>query len=241
MQTLAHYFQKLDLKNLLPNACLMLIGWSYVPFAYSLQIKTTVFSHDLNGLFAYQACIVLALALFLAQANFSLTSIGLLLASFFFAISGFLHGNIFLFLLLMLLPIYLIICEFFFDDLQNIIGLLVLSLLMALSIPIAFTFMTVKFLSWTYIWQLIPLFLINCFFLAPFFLSQDIQDRKIISLIGIIAILTMLLRPLKITLFIAMILILFSWWGLQKVKPTSNNQIFYTLLHTVTIILAYWI
>lgn len=60
---LSHFklqIQDIDWRSLLPNAFLMMCCWSYVPFAYAIQIKTTVFSHDLYSLFAYQICIALA-------------------------------------------------------------------------------------------------------------------------------------------------------------------------------------
>jgi len=241
---LSHFklqIQDIDWRSLLPNAFLMMCCWSYVPFAYAIQIKTTVFSHDLYSLFAYQICIALAATIIFDQQGGSLTSIIPLLISFLFAISVFLHGNVFLFILLLLPPCYLLIFELYLHEFQNPVGLLVFGLLMTLSIPVAFTFISVKFLSWSYLLKLIPLLMIYCFYYAPLFLSDDPRFPMIEGSLGVILILTMLTQPIKATLLLAIALVILSWWLLQRLVANPHNQIFYTLLQLLTTILTFWV
>lgn len=234
-------FQDINWRDLLPNVFLIMCCWSYVPFAYAIQIKTTVFSHDLYSLFAYQICIALAATIIFDQQSGSLTSIIPLLISFLFTIGGFLHGNVFLFVLLLLPPCYLLICELYLHEFQNPIGLFVFALLMTLSIPVAFTFISVKFLSWSYLIKLVPLLLIFCFYDAPLFLRHEARFSLIEGVIGTALILAMLTRPLKITLFLAIAVVILSWWLLQRLMPEPHNQIFYNLLQLLATVLTFWV
>lgn len=239
-QRLKWQTQSIDWQALLPTMLLAVFCWSFVPFAYAIQIKTTVFSHDLLSLFAYQACIWLAAVMIFDQQGGSFWSLIAVLASFLFAIGGFLHGNVFLFVLLLLPACYLLLLTFDWSGFQGILGLIAWGVMMTLSIPVVFTFIAVKFISWNYLYELVPLLAIYWFYSSPVFLPATDRKGMIEGIFGIILIITALTRPLKVSLIIGFLVIILSWWLMQKMAKMQHPLIFYVLLQLIAIIAIFW-
>jgi hypothetical protein len=126
-------------------------------------------------------------------------------------------------------------------QLQNEFGLFIYSLLAALTLPSALAFLSVHFLSWSFVMTLIPLMLSYLLFLTPIFLAREPQKAVIVALIvGVILIVTLLFRHLSLPAIIAIILIVCAWLVMNNFPKMSQPYLKYSFVQMLVVLLIYW-
>ena len=212
----------------------------FIPIQYSKNISTATFEFNLwvVGLYA----IMIAISGFLLfTSNFrSPFAILPIIASFVLTFSGIIKGNLILMLLLLLLPIFLLLVQIGYTQLQNEFGLLIYSLLTTLSVPVTITFMSAHFLSWTYLTSLLPLFALSILFLAPVFITKaKLIFTVTTTLSGIVAIILILTSAISFKGILAIILIILAWFTMFNFPKMNYKFLTYSIVELLIILLIY--
>lgn len=232
-------FLDMDWKFLLPTTCILLISWSYAPFAYVVGVQGSHFNTHMGMLFLYELCIGLILPM-LVYHNFGSTlSVIPIICSALFAVIGF-HSTPLLMLLLLLLPLFLFVMQMPSMDFQNGIGLITFGMLLMFTISVACAFVSLHFISWEIISYLLPVMASSWFYLAPFFLKKVRQYKPKITVLGIILLAFTLTRPLRAQIYLAIVVIVGTWFTMVASKPEKDSFILYCLAQMVVIVLIYW-
>lgn len=241
LKTIASQWRSINWRQLIPSLVIQSVIWWYVPFQYAVQISTATFEYNLAFIFLYELAVA-ATSFLLFSTNFtSRFSLLTIIASGFLAFSGVIHGKFVIILLLLLLPVFLFTVQLRPLQLQNEFGLFIYSLLAALTLPSALAFLSVHFLSWSFVMTLIPLMLSYLLFLTPIFLAWEPQKAVIVALIvGVILIVTLLFRHLSLPAIIAIILIVCAWLVMNNFPKMSQPYLKYSFVQMLVVLLIYW-
>lgn len=232
-------FLKTNWKDLLPTTFILLITWSYAPFAYAIGVQGSHFTANMGMLFLYEVCIGLIVPM-LVYHNFGSTlSTVPLIASVIFAVIGFSSTPILLGLLL-LLPLFLFTIQMPSMNFQNSLGLLTFGMLLMFTISIACAYTSLHFISWEIIAFLLPVMACSWFYLAPFFLKNVKRYKLIITLLAVVLLVLTLSRPLHTTIYLALAIIVASWFVMVARAGRHQSFILYCLTQMVVIVLIYW-
>lgn len=113
--------------------------------------------------------------------------------------------------LLSLLPVTLILINIHYFNLKNIIGLNLYAAIATLSVPVAIFYQQNTFLTFPFIYSLLPLFFSYLYYMASIFIT-NLRHKRIASLIfGVILMIIVLTLPWNIWTLLAVILIVFTW------------------------------
>ncbi|KRM10729.1 hypothetical protein ABTQ33_04255 [Paucilactobacillus suebicus] len=241
IRTIASQWRSIDWRQLILSVAIQSVIWWYVPMQYATQISTSTFEFNLAFIFLYQIAVA-ASSFILFSTNFSSHfAVLTIIASGILAFSGAIHGKFVIILLLLLLPAYLFIVQIKKFQLQNEYGLLLYGILAAITIPITLVFLTVHFLSWTFIASLFPLMLTYFLFLAPIFLEDHPQKAVIISMAaGILLIILLLFKSISLPSILAIALSVVSWFIMNNLPKLRSSYLTYSFIQMLVVLLIYW-
>lgn len=241
IKSIASQWRSINWRQLIPALVIQSVIWWYVPFQYAVQISTATFEYNLAFIFLYELAVA-ASSFLLFSTNFtSRFSLLTIIASGFLAFSGVIHGKFVIILLLLLLPAFLFLVQIKPLQLQNEYGLLIYSVLAALTLPSALAFLSVHFLSWSFIETLLPLLFSYLLFLTPVFLNKNVQKTVLLAMaFGIILILMILFRSLSLPSIIAIVLIIASWLVMNNFPKMSHPYLKYSFVQMLVVLLIYW-
>lgn len=232
-------FLDMNWKDLLPTTFILLITWPYAPFAYVVGVQGSHFDSNMGMLFMYEVCIGLVVPM-LVYHNFGSTLSTIpLVASAVFAVIGFSQTPLLLALLL-LLPIFLFVMQMPSMDFQNLMGLCTFGILLMFTISVACAYVSLHFISWEIIAFLLPVMASSWFYFAPFFLQNTHQYKFKVTLLGIILLIFTLSRPLRASIYMALAIIVASWFVMVAQNRRKQSLILYCLTQMVVMVLIYW-
>lgn len=226
-------------KSIFASALILLIAWSYAPFAYVVGISGNHFDTNMGWLFAYEVFIGLAVTLiFYGHFKSYLATIPVILSAV-LACLGF-HKELVIMGLLLLLPIFLFLSQTPWLEFNNWYGLLSFGLLVSLSIGSVCAFSSLHFISWEIVSFLLPVMASCWFFMAPFFLEKQSWSFAIITILAIILIALCFTRTLRWQLYLAIIITLCAWLLLLFNRHRHPSFILFSLTQMLVIVLIYW-
>lgn len=226
-------------KSIFASALILLIAWSYAPFAYVVGISGNHFDTNMGWLFAYEVCIGLAVTLIVYGHFKSLLACLPLILSMVIVCLVFYKLPVVMDLLL-LLPIFLILSQTPWLQFNNWYGLLTFGLLIALSIGSVCAFSSLHFISWEIVSFLLPVMASCWFFMAPFFLEAKPFAFPITTALAIILIGLALTRTLRWQLYLAIIIVVGGWFLLLFNQRRHPSFILFSLAQMLVIVLIYW-
>lgn len=241
LKSIASQWRSINWRHLIPSLVIQSVIWWYVPFQYATTITTATYQYNLAFIFIYELTVAATSFLLFSTDFSSRFSLLTIIASGILAFSGVINGKLIVLLLLLLLPIFLFVVQLQPFQLQNEFGLLIYGLLAAVTIPGALAFLTVHFLSWSFVLTLIPLLLSYMLFLAPVFLNDSPQKAVIVSMtVGILLIIVLLFRKISLPSIIAIILIVAAWFVMNNFPKMSNQYSKYSFIQMLVVLLIYW-
>lgn len=232
-------FIEMNWKDLLPTTFILLITWSYAPFAYTIGVQGSHFTANMGMLFLYEVCIGLVVPMLIYHNFGSTLSIIPLIASAVFAVIGF-SSTPLLLALLLLLPIFMFIIQMPSMDFQNTLGLITFGVLLMFTVSVACAYVSLHFISWEIIAFLLPVMASTWFYLAPFFLKTVHQYKFKITLLAIVLLIFTLSRPLRASIYLALTITVASWFVMVARADRHQSLILYCLTQMVVIVLIYW-
>lgn len=234
-------FKAVDWKMLLPTTFILLISWSYAPFAYVVGVQGSHFNSHMGALFLYELCIGIIVPLIVYHKFGSTLSTIPLIASIAVAIIGF-SDSFLLMLLLLLLPLFLLVLQLPSMEFQNELGLLTFGTLLMLTISVACAYASLHFISWEIVIFLLPVMASTWFFFAPFFLNNLPRYKFNVTLLGVILLIFTFSRPLRWQIYLAVLIIIGAWFFMifNVTYKRKSSFILYCLTQMVVIVLIYW-
>ncbi|HAT55671.1 MAG TPA: hypothetical protein DCW31_10640 [Lactobacillus sp.] len=187
-----------------------IIWWSF-PIHYG-RITGAAFHGNQLLLLAYT--IVMSLTTFLMfQANFkSLWAHVPILISLLLAFSGIIRGNLEILIMLLMFSAFWLVVEMRWLNLQNIWGLIIYALLSTFPISSAIFFFQNRFLSTTFLINLIPLFMCQLFFMMPIFESAGKRRTIAMGITGVMLIGAILFFHFSLLGVLASAVVILTFW-----------------------------
>lgn len=226
-------------KSIFASVLILLIAWSYAPFAYVVGISGNHFNTNMGWLFAYEVCIGLAVTLIVYGHFKSLLSCLPTILSIIVVLLGFNKFPVIMGLLL-LLPIFLFLSQTPWLQFNNWYGLLTFGILVALSIGSSCAYSSLHFISWEIVSFLLPVMASCWFFMAPFFLEKQLFAFPILTVLAVILIILALTRPLRWQLYLAIIIVAGIWLLILFNRNRHPSFILFSLAQMLVIVLTYW-
>lgn len=226
-------------KAIFASTVILLMAWSYAPFAYVVGISGNHFDTNMGWLFAYEVCIGLAVTLIVYGHFKSLLSCLPLILSMIIVVAGF-HKLAAVMGLLLLLPIFLLLSQTPWVQFNNWYGLITFGMLVALSIGTVCAFSSLHFISWEIVYFLLPVMASCWFFMAPFFLEKQSFYFPILTAFGVILVALALTRTLRWQLYLAIIIIVGLWFLLLFNRRRYPSFTLFCLAQMLVIVLIYW-
>lgn len=215
------------------------IVWWRQPLLHTQTLSAATVSWQIMPLFGYTLVLSIAVTLLITQNFRSLLSYLFLGISLLFTFSSLIQTRHEVFILLLLLSAFFIAIQQSWLGLQNILGLILLSVLSTFTIPIAIFYVTNNFLTQRFIWQLLPLFFAFLFYFTPIMMPNPDGRKLSILTLGLFWV-TLFSHAVNFgTLFI----IIFSLFAfvLQFVKAKIGNwqHMGYVLMLALSTLLIY--
>lgn len=232
-------FHEINWKDLLPTTFILLFCWSDAPFTYAIGVQGSHFTTNMGMLLMYEICIGLVVPMLVYHRFGSTLSIIPLIASAFFAIVGF-SNNWLLLALLLLLPLFLLIIQMPSMDFQNTFGLITFGLLLMFTVSVACAYASLHFISWEIIRYLLPVMASTWFYFAPFFLQNVRQYKLKATILAVVLLIFTLSRPLHLSIYLAIAIIVASWFVMIAKAHEHQSLILYCLTQMVVVVLIYW-
>lgn len=240
MNKLIAQWRAIDWKLIVPNVLVQMIIWSYVPLSYAVGISTTSFKIHLAPLFLYQLLASFTIVMMYEHHLRSTLNLPVLIATIALSLSGLWHGNIMLVGLLLLFPIAMLLVQLGLLDNPPETGLVAYAITYCFSIPIVMVRLTTGFISGSYIEALFPMLAIVLFFQTTAFLPDSDYRPIVQTVTGILAVILLCLRSLKLTTIIAIVLLVLSWVVMQQRDDLDHQMSLVSFAEMIVIILAYW-
>lgn len=238
IKQIASQWRSVNWQLLAVSVVIQLITWWYVPISYAAKISTSTFQTHLVFLFLYTVVVAGSTHLLLNSEFTSRFVLLLIIASFVLAFSGIERPV--LLALLLLVPAFLLVLYFPWLQMQNEFGLLVFSLMETICIPATIFFFTAHFLSWSFIWTLIPMWLSYMFFQLPSFAEDGSGLFRIIStILGVILIGAVLFDSISMIHIVAIILVVASWLVMVNFPNMRDKFVKFSFFQLIFILLIY--
>lgn len=229
----------LDWKMLIPTAVILIIAWSYAPFAYMVGVSGSHFNTQMGWLFLYMFCIAVSFPILMYENWQAKLTWPPLIASMVFAMMGF-YNRFVLMLLLLLLPIFLLVAQLSSVEFDSTFGLLTFGVLMTLTICVACTYNGLHYVTWNIISFLLPVMASCWYFMAPFFLADHHYYQLYATILGVVMLVAALTRPLRWQLYLALAVIVLVWFAIMIKRKQKPSFILFSLAQMVVIVLIYW-
>lgn len=192
-----------------------IICW-WVALDYGRSFKTAEFSAAQLPLIGYTLAVSAAIFIILDRriaAQWSLIAIGVSVA---LAFTNIIASESELLYLLLTCSVWLFVMAIPRLGMQNYFGLVVFSIIMTYTIPVAVFYLQNNYLSTTFLWKLTPVVASYVFLYVPSF-SQQRQINQIVSAVtGAILVVTIFLQPLTWQTMIAIAVVVAIWFIQQS-------------------------
>lgn len=223
----------------LAAASIIFISWTFAPFSYAVGVSGTHFNAHMGMLFLAAYLLAMSLVLFLNYQFRSTLGYLLLAASVVCIIAGFITTPLVM-LLLLLMPAFLFIVSLPAAGLQNELGALSASVLLALTVPVGCAYTSLHFISWEIVVYLLPVMAASWAFAIPFFMPQSRQRLIFVTVAVILAVVTIFSRPLHWpTVAAAMLMV--GWWAFIAYKKAPEPTMLLTsLTQMLVVVFTYW-
>lgn len=229
----------LDWKMLIPTAVILIIAWSYAPFAYMVGVSGSHFNSQMGWLFLYMFCIAVSFPLLMYEHWQARLTWPPLIASMVFAVMGF-YDRFVLMLLLLLLPLFLLIAQLKPVEFDSLVGLLTFGVLLTLTICVACAYNGLHYVTWNIISFLLPVMASCWYFMAPFFLANQPYYQLRATILGLVMLVAALTRPLRWQLYLALAIIVLVWFVIMTNRKKMPSFILFSLAQMVVTVLIYW-
>ncbi|ETY74628.1 hypothetical protein [Lactiplantibacillus fabifermentans] len=192
-----------------------IICW-WVALDYGRSFKTAEFSAAQLPLIGYTLAVSAAIFIILDRripAQWSLIAIGVSVA---LAFTNIIASESELLYLLLTCSVWLFVMAIPRLGMQNYFGLVVFSIIMTYTIPVAVFYLQNNYLSTTFLWELTPVVASYVFLYVPSF-SQQRQINQIVSAVtGAILVVTIFLQPLTWQTMVAIAVVIAIWFVQQS-------------------------
>lgn len=229
----------LDWKMLIPTAVILIIAWSYAPFAYMVGVSGSHFNSQMGWLFLYMFCIAVSFPILMYEHWQARLTWPPLIASMVFAVVGF-YDRFVLMLLLLLLPLFLLIAQLKPVEFDSLVGLLTFGVLLTLTICVACAYNGLHYITWNIISFLLPVMASCWYFMAPFFLANQPYYQLRATILGLVMLVAALTRPLRWQLYLALAIIVLVWFVIMTNRKKMPSFILFSLAQMVVTVLIYW-
>ena len=229
----------LDWKMLIPTAVILIIAWSYAPFAYMVGVSGSHFNSQMGWLFLYMFCIAVSFPILMYEHWQARLIWPPLIASMVFAVMGF-YDRFVLMLLLLLLPLFLLIAQLKPVEFDSLVGLLTFGVLLTLTICVACAYNGLHYITWNIISFLLPVMASCWYFMAPFFLANQPYYQLRATILGLVMLVAALTRPLRWQLYLALAIIVLVWFVIMTNRKKMPSFILFSLAQMVVTVLIYW-
>ncbi|KRN59204.1 hypothetical protein [Limosilactobacillus secaliphilus] len=226
-------------KAIFASALILLIAWSYAPFAYVVGISGNHFDTNMGWLFIYEVCIGLSVTLIVYGHFKSLLSCLPSVLSMVTVLLAFNKLPIVMGLLL-LLPVFLLLSQTPWLEFNSWYGLITFGLLVALSIGSVCAYNSLHFISWEIVFFLLPVMASCWYFMAPFFLEKQSLYFPILTVLALNLIAFIFTRTLRWQLFVATFLVVSFWLLILFNRHRRPSFILFSLAQMLVIVLIYW-
>jgi hypothetical protein len=217
------------------NVLAMQVVWWIFPLQYASDIAQQ--QPKLAPLFLFTVVLSIAISLIITQNFRSFLSWPLLGISAFLAFNPLMHTRHEVFLLLILLVALFALLQQHWLGLQSVLGLILLTVLGGLVIPISIFFLANDYLTRPFLWSLLPLAFSFLFTFTPILLPNT-AGRQLSLLTAGLFIASVLSAHATLSDFIASGLIVFAWF-MQFMRSQPGNWQYSVLLVLQAIIV--WI
>lgn len=192
----------------------IVVWWAALDYGRSFQ--TAKFSAAQLPLIGYTLAIAATVFIILDRripAQWSLIAIGISVA---FAFTNIIAKESELLYLLLTCSVWLFIMAIPRFGMQNYFGLVVFSIVMTYTIPVAVFYLQNDYLSTTFLWRLAPLVASYVFLYVPTFSKQRQINQVISAITGAILVITIFLQPITWQTITAIVITIVVWFSQQS-------------------------
>lgn len=196
-----------------------IISW-WAALDYGRSFRTAEFSAAQLPLIGYTLAVSAAIFIILDRripAQWSLIAIGISVA---FAFTNIIARESELLYLLLTCSVWLFVMAVPRFGMQNYFGLVVFSIVMTFTIPVAVFDLQNNYLSITFLWKLTPLLTSYVFLYVPSFSRQREINQLISAVTGALLVITIFLQPLTWQTILAILIVIATWFSQQSFGRT---------------------
>lgn len=211
--------------------------WAALDYGRSFQ--TATFSAAQLPLIGYTLAITATIFIILdgrIPAQWSLIAIGISVA---FAFTNIIASESELLYLLLTCSVWLFIMAIPRFGMQNYFGLIVFSVVMSYTIPVAVFYLQNAYLSTTFLWKLLPLVASYVFLYVPSFSKQRQINQLISAVTGVILVIAIFLQPITWQTITAIVLTIAIWFSQQSFGRLRLHLMINAVLQLIFMFLLY--
>ncbi|CAJ1227182.1 hypothetical protein [Lactiplantibacillus xiangfangensis] len=215
-----------------------IISW-WAALDYGRSFQTAEFSAAQLPLIGYTLAVSAAIFIVLDQrisAQWSLIAIGTSVA---FAFTNIIARESELLYLLLTCSVWLFVMAVPRFGMQNYFGLVVFSIIMTFTIPVAVFNLQNNYLSTTFLWKLAPLFTSYVFLYVPSFSHQRQINQLVSAITGALLVITIFLQPLTWQTITAIVIVIATWFSQQSFGRTRWHLMVNAAVQVVLMFLLY--
>ena len=216
-----------------------IISW-WAALDYGRSFQTATFSAAQLPLIGYTLAVSAAIFIILDRRiapQWSLIAIGITVA---FAFTNIIAKESELLYLLLTCSAWLLIMAVPRFGMQNYFGLVVFSVIMTFTIPVAVFDLQNNYLSTTFLWKLTPMLASYVFLYVPSFSHQRQINQLISAITGLLLVIAIFLQPLTWQTILAILITIAVWFSQQSFGRTRLHLMINVAIQLVLIFLLYW-
>jgi len=214
------------------------ISW-WAALDYGRSFQTATFSASQLPLIGYTLAVSIAVFIILDHRiapQWSLIAIGVTVA---LAFTNIIASETELLYLLLTCSAWLLVMAVPRFGMQNYFGLVVFSVIMTFTIPVAVFDLQNNYLSTTFLWKLTPLLASYVFLYVPSFSHQRQINQLISAITGALLVIAIFLQPLTWQTIIAILITVAVWFGQQSFGRTRLQVMINAGIQLILMLLIY--
>ncbi|RRK09794.1 hypothetical protein D1831_10825 [Lactiplantibacillus garii] len=215
-----------------------IISW-WAALDYGRSFETAQFSAAQLPLIGYTLAVSAAIFIILDRripAQWSLIAIGVSVA---FAFTNIIARESELLYLLLTCSVWLLVLAVPRFGMQNYFGLVVFSVVMTFTIPVAVFDLQNNYLSTTFLWELTPLLTSYVFLYVPSFSHQRQINQIVSAVTGALLVVAIFLQPLTWQTIVAILIVIATWFSQQSFGRTRWHLMINAAVQVVLMFLLY--
>ncbi|MFC6179949.1 hypothetical protein [Lactiplantibacillus daowaiensis] len=215
-----------------------IICW-WAALDYGRSFQTATFSSAQLPLIGYTIAIAATVFIILDRqipAQWSLIAIGVSVA---FAFTNIIAKESELLYLLLTCSVWLFVMAIPRFGMQNYFGLVVFSIVMTFTIPVAVFYLQNNYLSTTFLWKLTPLVASYVFLYVPTFSKQRQINQLISAITGALLVIAIFLQPMTWQTIVAIVVTIGIWFSQQSFGRIRQHLMINALAQLILMFLLY--